>query len=154
VSDLDAFFADLDTETGPARLAVDADLQLEFTSAAGPSSTASVTGHGQRIRVQVQRPEVLLTAVERADVGRVADLLAASGITVTVHGPGGPLATLGAGTSTRFGRMVTGSSRVALVPRAAVRVVGANRALPVAAVVGFLAVAVLATIRSLRRSTP
>lgn len=154
MSDLDAFLADLDAEARLTSLTVDADLQLDLTTAAGPSSTARVTGHGQQIRVQVERPDVFLAAVERADIGRAADLLAATGITVTVHGPDGPVATLGAGTSSRFGRVVTGSNRVAVVPRAAVRIVRPGGAVPMIAFAVSLALAVVAVIRTLRRSTP
>ena len=62
---------------------------------------------------------MLLAAVDRTHVGRVAELLTATGITVAVRGPRGPLVTMGAGTSNRLGRAVTGSDRVA--PRPSVR---------------------------------
>jgi hypothetical protein len=153
VSDLDAFFADLDTEAGPTSLAVDADLQMDLTTASGSSSTARVTGHGKQIRVDIQRPEVFLAAMERADIGRAADLLAATGMTVTVHGPDGPVATLGAGTSNRFGRVIPGSSRVALLPVAVGRMVRPGRAGLAAAAAVSLALVVLTTVRSLRRRT-
>jgi hypothetical protein len=48
VSDLDDYFADLGSTT---RLAVDADLRLERTTAAGETSTARITGHGQQVRI-------------------------------------------------------------------------------------------------------
>jgi hypothetical protein len=40
-------------------------------------------------------------------------------VTVTVVGPDGPAATVGAGASSRLGQAVTGSRNVAPVPRAA-----------------------------------
>lgn len=152
MSDLDAFSADLAAEAGPASLAVDAELQVELMTAAGSSSTAQVTGHDQQIRVQVQRPEVLLEVADRADVGRAADLLAATGITMTVHGPDGPIATLGAGVSNQLGHVITGSSRVALAPRGTARMVRASRPVLAVAFAVSLALVVLATIGSLRRS--
>lgn len=100
-------------------LEVEADLRLRVTTERGESTSAHLTGSGRELRVDVERPEVLLAAVDPRDVGQVADLLAASGVTVTVVGPDGPAATVGAGASSRLGRAVTGSSNVAPVPRAA-----------------------------------
>jgi hypothetical protein len=127
-----------------AGLAMDADLRVQLTTATGTSTTAHVTGNGQRVRVETARPEVLLAAVTRADVGRAADLLADAGITVAVHGPRGPVASLGAGTSDRFGRLTTGSSRVALAPSGAARLVWASRPARAAvlALLGVLAVGI------------
>jgi hypothetical protein len=110
----------------PAALAVDADLRLEVTTSAGTSSTARVTGHGRELRVVAQQPEALLSAMAWADVGRVADLLASVGVTVAVDGPRGLVATLGADASSRFGRAVTGSNRVAPDPLGTLRVVMAG----------------------------
>lgn len=127
VSDLDGFSAGTAVVAeSAATLAVDADLRLELTTAAGASSVVRVTGHGRRVRVDAERPEVFLTELDRADVGRLADLLAAAGISVGVHGPRGPVATLGAGTSNRLGRFVTGSARVAPA-RGGALVLWANR---------------------------
>jgi hypothetical protein len=100
-------------------LEVEADLRLRVTTERGDSTSAHLTGHGRELRVDVERPEVLLAAVDRRDVGQVADLLAASGVTVRVVGPDGPAATVGAGASSRLGRVVTGSRNVAPDPRAA-----------------------------------
>jgi hypothetical protein len=150
VSELDEFFAGLD---GGAALAVDADLRVELTTASGTAGTALITGHGPRLRVQADRPEALLAAVDRAGAGRVAELLAATGITVTVDGPDGPLAVLGAGTSSRFGRLVTGSSRVAPVPRGALRLARSSRPVRLASLAVPAVLAVLAAVRWLRRGT-
>lgn len=149
MSDLDAFLAGPRPAWGAAGLAVDADLRLELTVAAGVSTTARITGHGRQVRVQADRPDVLLAAVDRTDVGRAAELLAATGITVDVHGPHGPVATLGAGTANRFGRVLTGSRRVAIAPRGAARLVGASRSVrTVAAVVVSAVLVVLAVVRA------
>ena len=128
MSDLDEFFAELSTPPGRAAggVAVDADLQVVLTTASGTSTTARITGGGQQVRIDAQRPEVLLGAVDRTGVGRVAELLAATGITVALHGPHGPVAALGAGTSDRLGRVITGSRRVAPAPLGAVRLVWAG----------------------------
>uniref|UniRef100_UPI001C68CB79 hypothetical protein n=1 Tax=Pseudonocardia pini TaxID=2758030 RepID=UPI001C68CB79 len=76
-----------------ADLVVEADLRAVLTTASGVSTPATVTARGQRVRVDAPRPELMWAALDRADVGRVADLLAATGIAVEVHGPHGPVAT-------------------------------------------------------------
>jgi hypothetical protein len=151
VSELDGFLAGLMAASAhdTAGLAVDADLRLELTTAAGASTTARVTGNGRQIRVEAQRPEVLLAAMDRADVGRVAELLTTTGITVAVNGPHGPVVTLGAGTSDRLGRLVTGSGRVAPAPRAALRL--AWTSLPVRATVVALSTAIVVVAIGRRR---
>ena len=58
----------------------------------GRSTMARFTGHGQRLGVETRRPDLLITAVDRA------------------------VAALGAGTSNRVGRAITGSRRVAPDP--------------------------------------
>lgn len=153
-SELETVFAALAAMPGrdTAGLAVDADLQLELTTAAGASSTARVSGHGQQVRVQVERPGVLLAVLDRAEVGRAADLLAATGITLDVHGPHGRVATLGAGTSNRVGRVVTGSSRVAPVLGGAARLVWAGRPVRMSVVALSAVLVVLAAIGRLRRT--
>ena len=125
-------------------LDVAADLRMEVTTAAGASTTAHVTGDGTQIRVDVARPEVLLGAVDRADVGRIADLLHAGGITAVVHGPAGPVASLGAGSASRLGRTLTGSAAVAPHLLGAARLVrdsGAGRVVVIALAVGLAVLA-------------
>jgi len=90
---------------------------------------------------------VLLAAVDRTHVGRVAELLTATGITVAVRGPRGPLVTLGAGTSNRLGRAVTGSDRVAPTPLGAVRLIGTGRRVRVALVALSAALVLVAAAR-------
>jgi hypothetical protein len=134
-----------------AALAVDADLRLQVTTAAG-TTTAHVTGYGQQVRVEAERPEVLLAAVDRADVGRAADLLAGAGISVVVRGPRGPVAALGAGTSDRFGRALTGSRRVAVDRRGAVGLVWSRRPVRTGVVAVLAALAAGTAIEWLRRT--
>jgi len=90
---------------------------------------------------------VLLAAVDRTHVGRVGELLTAAGITVAVRGPRGPLVTLGAGTSNRLGRAVTGSDRVAPAPLGAVRLIGTGRRVRVALVALSAALVLVAAAR-------
>jgi hypothetical protein len=136
---------------GPA-LEVEADLRLRVTDERGESTSAHLTGRGRELRVDVERPEVLLAAVDPRDVGQVADLLAASGVTVRVVGPDGPAATVGAGASSRLGRAVTGSANVAPVPRAAASLaLSTPAARRVLAVLVPAALAVLAAVLRRRR---
>ena len=149
MSEFDEVVAGL-TRAG-AGLAVDTDLRLELTTPAGDSTSARVTGNGQQVDVEAERPGVLLAAMDRADVGRVAELLTAAGITVAVRGPHGPVVTLGAGTSNRLGRAFTGSGRVAPTPLGAVRLVWASRQVRTT-VLALSAAVVVATVGRLRRA--
>ncbi|GAB3830584.1 hypothetical protein [Kribbella italica] len=99
---------------------LDADLRLELTTATGEAAIAQVRGTGLCLTVEVDRPQVLLDAVERAELATVADFLAAQGVSAAVVGPDGQLARLGAGIRSRLGRLVTGSARVEPARRAAV----------------------------------
>ena len=102
-------------------LDVDADLRLRVTTPTGGSTNARITGAGRELLIDVDQPEVLLAAVDVADVGRAADLLAATGMTVRVIGPDGLAATIGAGSSSRLGKIATGSAAVQVTPRGAAR---------------------------------
>lgn len=131
----------------PAALEVAADLRLVVTAPSGESTTARISGDGTTVHVVARRPEVLFSAVSPADVGRAADLLAASGLVAVVSGPRGLVATVGTGVHDRVGRAVTGSVRIALAPRAVLRVVAGTRAARVTAAVLALAVLGRATRR-------
>lgn len=99
--------------------------------------SGSVGGHleasGDRIRITTGQPDRLwsagrdlltaLTAVPagtrpgtlpqgRAGLRELADTLAAEGMTVEIHGPTGPLVTLGADADSRTGGLAAGSRRV------------------------------------------
>ena len=112
---------------GPAPLDVTADLTLHVTAPTGETTGVHVTGAGQEVHVEAERPAVLFSAVAPDDVGRTAELLAAAGLVVRVTGPDGAVATVGAGVDNRFGRAVTGSPRVAPAPRAAARIAVGTR---------------------------
>lgn len=142
-------------------LDVEADLHLEVVTPAGETTTAHITGNGAEIIVDVERPDLLLSMVDRRDVGRVADLLAASGITARVMGPDGPAAVVGATASSRLGLAATGSSRVAPAPGAAARLVAGRlsprsrsprtQAVTATVVVAAVLAAVAAAVASVRR---
>ena len=147
MTDLDALASDIGLARATTRLEVDADLQLRVSTPAGASTTARVTGRGQRLRVEADRPRALLSAVDRADVARIADLLAEAGITVTVSGPDSLAATLGAGTHSRLGLLLTGSARVAPAPRAVARLAVTGRVPLAVAIAVFITLPVAAIAR-------
>lgn len=86
-----------------------------------------MSGDGTTVHVVAEQPEVLFAAVSPADVGRAADVLAASGLVALVSGPRGLVATGGSGVRSPVGRAVTGSARIAPAPRAAMRIVAGTR---------------------------
>lgn len=100
------------TTSGPVE--IDAALALTVTTPGGDIAVLSVDGGGREFLVQVDRPEVVGADVGRRDLGRMAELLAAAGLTARVRTSRRPLAVLGAGASSRAGTMLTGSARVEL----------------------------------------
>lgn len=103
---------------------IDADLRIAVTAPDGRSTTAHAVGEGSTLRVDTPHPDVLLAAVDRADVGVLADALDAAGISVSLSGPNGPVAVIGSAVSSRAGRLLTGSANTeirvrAVLPRAA-----------------------------------
>lgn len=106
---------------------IEADLRLEVTTSDGRSTTARIVGEGSTLRVDTPDPRVLLAAVDRADVGPLADALDAAGVSVSVNGPDGRVATIGSAASSPVGRLLAGSANVDVrvrdvAPRAAGRV--------------------------------
>ncbi len=103
---------------------IEADLRLAVTAPDGRSTTAHAVGEGSTLRVETPHPDVLLAAVDRGDVGPLADALDAAGISVSVSGPDGRVATIGSSASSRVGKLLTGSANAEVrvrdvLPRAA-----------------------------------
>jgi hypothetical protein len=105
----------------PATVEIDADVALVVTAADGRSTTAHAVGEGSTLRITTADPDVFLAAVDRTDVGLLADALDAAGISVAVDGPRGQVARIGSAASSRFGRFVTGSTNAEIRPRDALR---------------------------------
>ncbi|MHA3701712.1 hypothetical protein ACXR2U_05965 [Jatrophihabitans sp. YIM 134969] len=105
------------------RTTVQADLRLEIDG-----RPVAVTGDGDHLRVEVSDPAAVAAVLSstalpaglprasvRGAVRRAADVLAASGVTVTVVGPAGRLVTLGARARTgRATRFLTGTEHLDL----------------------------------------
>jgi len=103
--------------TGPATLQVDADLTISTTTAAGDVAVGRLSGHGDTVTLQFERPDLMGAGLDRRAVGRIADGLAAGGLSVRVVGARGPLAVLGRAGGGRVGKFATGSAHVSVVPR-------------------------------------
>ena len=102
---------------GTVRLQADLDVVVD-------GRLATVSADGTHVRVRADDPVPIVRELQLAArqagaghvrparaLGRVADELAAAGLTATVEGPRGPVLHLGAPGS-RLGRWVTGSSAV------------------------------------------
>ena len=79
---------------------------------------ATVHGEGPVLRVRTDDPGAFLRearlqgGTDVAGIARVSDLLAAEGVSVTLSGPDGDVASLGAVADSRLGRLATGSRHV------------------------------------------
>lgn len=111
------------------RLQVVADLTLSVDG-----MTSTVTGRGSELRIDTPDPARLLDAVAHAELpagvgrvdspralGRIAEQLGASGLTLRVAGPRGDVLTMGDVSGSLLGRLVTGSPLVQMGRWAAVR---------------------------------
>lgn len=111
-------------EPGPS-LEVVSDLTFSVDLGRGPIE-GRVEAAGSQIRVHTDDADTVWEAatsvpeVGTAGLPWLADRLTDAGLTLEVVGPQGRVATVGAGTSSRIGRLVTGSSAIAPGDRAAV----------------------------------
>jgi hypothetical protein len=94
---------------------VDADLDIVVDGTGGRAvgRLSSVDG---RLRLEVDRPHVVLATISRPTAAALADRMAAAGIPVEVHGPSGRIGTVDPHRSSRIGSLLTGSPHVALDP--------------------------------------
>lgn len=101
------------------------DLTFSVDLGRGPIE-GHVEAAGSLIRVHTDDADTVWEAatsvpeVGTAGLPWLADRLVESGLSLEVVGPQGRVATVGAGTSSRIGRLVTGSSAIAPGDRAAV----------------------------------
>lgn len=123
---------------------IEADLRLTVTAPDGRSTTAHAVGEGSTLRVETPHPDVLLAAIDRADVGPLADALDAAGVSVSVSGPDGRVAMIGSAASSRMGRILTGSANTQ-VPLRHVLPRGARPAAAALALAGLIVLWVRAT---------
>src|SRR5690349_9788966 len=73
-------------------LAVDADLDLAVDAAAGEHGGGRLTGHGHRLRLEFDRPEMLVETADRATLRAVVAQLTRAQLRAELYGPGGRIA--------------------------------------------------------------
>lgn len=134
-------------------LRVAADLSIEVDGISG-----RIEADGDRVRLVTDDVRGLVDSVRavaratgssgvRADVARLADTLAASGLTGVLEAPTGAVATVGSAVDSTMGRVVWGSRRVHVDPAGLLRSSDAARW----ALGGLVALVVLVVVRVARR---
>lgn len=107
------------------QLAVEADLSIDFRTHTDELATGRLTGSGQHLRLDLDRPELLvgelgpaLVGVGRSRVGGLTDQLAQARVNVELHGPRGRLAEFDPGAHSRVAALLTGSPHIKISPAA------------------------------------
>ena len=105
--------------TEPGQILVTADLSFTVDLGHGPIEGHVDADGGTTIRVTTDDADaVFVAATSVPEIGDkalpfLADTLADNGLSMEVVGPQGRVATVGSGASSRWGRLLTGSSAVA-----------------------------------------
>jgi hypothetical protein len=114
------------------KLSVFADLDFTVDLGQGPIA-GRITADGTTITVTTDDADTVWQAstsvpqVGTAALPFLADRLSDAGLRLEVQGPQGRVATVGAGTSSRLGKIFTGSSAIAPGDSAAVRALAVSR---------------------------
>ena len=95
-----------------ADLTVDADLAIEVDTAAGQHTTGRLTGHGHRLRLEFDRPEILTETTGRSMVTAVAAQLVSAHLRAELHGPRGRIAVVDPAHTSRVAALLTGSPHI------------------------------------------
>ena len=95
-------------------LAVDADLDIEVATATGEHTTGRLTSNGHRLRLDVDRPEILTGTTRRLTVAAVAAQLVEVHLRAELHGPHGRIAVLDPARTSRVSALLTGSPHIAI----------------------------------------
>jgi hypothetical protein len=93
-------------------VALDADLAIEVDTAAGEHTTGRLTGHGDRLRLQFDRPEILTETTGRSMVTAVAAQLVSAHLHAELHGPRGRIAVVDPDHTSRVAALLTGSPHI------------------------------------------
>jgi hypothetical protein len=93
-------------------LAVDADLEIRIDTAAGEHATGRLTGHGHRLRLDLDRPEVLIPPAGRTAVTALASQLTLAHLRAELYGPRGRIAAINPARTSRVARVLTGSPHI------------------------------------------
>ncbi len=95
-------------------LAVDADLDIEVDTAAGEHATGRLTGHGHRLRLEFDRPELLAETTDRSTLTAVAAQLVRAQLRAELHGPRGRIAVVDPAPTSRVAALLTGSPHISI----------------------------------------
>jgi hypothetical protein len=95
-------------------LAVDADLDIELDTAAGEHATGRLIGHGHRLRLEFDRPEVLAGTADRSTLTAVAAQLVQAQLRAELHGPRGRIAIVDSAHTSRVAAVLTGSPHISI----------------------------------------
>lgn len=95
-------------------LAVDADLDVEVETPAGERSTGRLTANGHRLRLELDRPELLAGTTSRSAVSAVAAQLVAAQLHGELHGPRGRIAAVDPDHTGRIAALLTGSPHITI----------------------------------------
>jgi len=132
-------------------LALDADLAIEVDTAAGEHTTGRLTGHRHRLRLEFDRPEILIGTTGRSMVTAVVAQLVSAHLRTELHGPRGRIAVVDPAHTSRIAALLTGSPHITvdrLGWALAARTVASTTAAAVAVgATALLAVAVAAVVR-------
>jgi hypothetical protein len=93
-------------------LALDADLAIEVDTAAGEHTTGRLTGHGHRLRLEFDRPEILTETTGRSMVTAAAAQLVSAHLRAELHGPRGRIAVVDPAHTSRVAALLTGSPHI------------------------------------------
>jgi hypothetical protein len=96
----------------PGQLTLDADLRIDVDLPGHRRVSGTLTGSGTHLELRLSDPFLFAGRGDTATVNHLAETLARSGLSVTVHAPSGPLVTLGAPRTHWWQRRVTGSRHV------------------------------------------
>jgi hypothetical protein len=95
-------------------IAVDADLEIDVETAAGEHATGRLTGHGHRLRLEFDRPEILREATDRSTLTAVAAQLIRAHLRAELHGPRGRIAVVDPAHKSRVAALLIGSPHVTI----------------------------------------
>ncbi len=134
-------------------LEVDADLAVEMETDTGERTTGRLTGQGHRLRLELDRPELLAGTADRSVVAAVAAQLARAHLRAELHGPRGRIALVDPAHRSRVAALLTGSPHIRIDrPGWALAARAVTRTAIVAAGLGVTALFAVAAIVRHRRS--
>ncbi len=134
-------------------LAVDADLDVEVDTAEGEHVTGRLTSLGHRLRLELDRPEMLMGTADRSTVTAVAAQLAKAQLRAELHGPRGRIAVVDPTHTSRVAALLTGSPHITIDRQGWALVTRTLAPTPIAAVaMGVTALLAAAAVVRRRRS--